>query len=268
MTDSVLNVVLGLTASAISAALGWLAQNLRRRRRLGRVREFFGMPDGSDCLLVVNRHTASASSKSVSRGDVFALMELAGLVQECGARPEIVAHDEVRQGLGHRAEFCLGGPVSNDRTAAHLVSWLPGVTFTAEPDRPFGETITVGDDHYRYLRPSETPGGRVYVLLARLRTGHGGRPAFLIAGQTATSNHAAVRYLVAHHRELARKHGTDGTFALVLQLINSSAYGPDLVEPVADVTRRALARPVEAAGATTAGATPAPLPAQSSPPAS
>ncbi|MFC9325487.1 hypothetical protein [Kitasatospora sp. NPDC057015] len=261
MTDSVLNVVLGLVATGISAALGWLAQNLRRRRRLGRVREFFGMPGGTECLLVVNRHAASASSKSVSRNDVFALMELSALVKECGARAELVGHDEVRQGLGHKAEFCLGGPASNDRTAAHLISWLPGVSFAQDPVKHHEMRLTVGSEEYRYQSPSETPGGRVYMLLARIQTGHGGRPAFLIAGQTATSNHAAVRYLVANHRKLARRHGTDGTFALVLELINSSAYGPDLVEPVADVTRQALTRP-------DTGATPTVVPAQAPAPSS
>ncbi|GHH76950.1 hypothetical protein ACFRKE_08485 [Kitasatospora indigofera] len=255
MTDSVLNVVLGLVATAISASLGWLAQNLRRRRRLGRVREFFGMPGGSECLLVVNRHTASNSSKSVSRNDVFALMELSALVKECGAQAELVTHDEVRQGLGHKAEFCLGGPASNDRTAAHLASWLPGVRFAEDPVKHHEMSLVVGAEEYAFESPSRTSGGRVYALLARIQTGHGGRPAFLIAGQTATSNHAAVRYLVANHRKLARTYGTDGTFALVLRLVNSTAYGPDLVELVADVTRKALAPPE-------APATPAAVPAQ------
>ncbi|MFI6445413.1 hypothetical protein [Kitasatospora sp. NPDC050543] len=251
MTDSVLNVLLGLVASAISAALGWLAQTLRRRRRTARVRTFFGMPGGTECLLVVNRHASAASSKSVQRNDVYALMELSALVKECGARAEIVAHDQVRQGLGGKAEFCLGGPVSNDRTAAHLASWLPGVSFaprerSAEFDH--GDlAISVGDEEFRYQHGTEVPGGRTFALLARLHAGPGSRPVFLIAGQTAMSNHAAVRYLVANHRQLARRHGTDGTFALVLRVINPGAYGPDVVEVASDVTAKATVRPVEAA---------------------
>lgn len=252
MTDSVLNVVLGLVATAISASLGWLAQNLRRRRRLGKVRAFFGMPAGSECLLVVNRQAGTGGSRSVSRSDVFALMELSALVRECGARADLVVHDEVRQGLGHKAEFCLGGPASNHRTAAHLASWLPGVNFAIQdPDGPWGDTtIRAGDEEFAFAHPDTLPGGRAYVLLARLHSGPGSRPVFLVAGQTATSNHAAVRYLVAHHRRLARRYGPDGTFALVLRVVNPAAYGPDVVELAADVTTGATARPPAAVVAT------------------
>ncbi|MDH6580097.1 hypothetical protein [Kitasatospora sp. MAP5-34] len=244
MTDSVLNVLLGLVASAISAGLGWLAQTLRRRRRLGRVQEFFGMPAGTQCLLVVNHHTASTSSKSVSRNDVHALMELAALVKECGARADIVAHDQVRQGLGGQAEFCLGGPASNQRTAAHLASWLPGVAFAAEPGRPHLDTIAVGDEKYRFELDPGASGAGTYVLLARLHAGPGSRPVFLIAGQTATANHAAVRYLTTNHRQLAHRHDADGTFALVLRVVNPGAYGPDVVELASDITAKAIAQPV------------------------
>lgn len=242
MIDSLLNLVLGLLASAISAGLGWLAHTVRRRRRLGRVREFFGMPDGTQCLLVVNRQAGGPSSRSVSRNDVYALMELAALVRECGAQPEIVAHDQVRQGLGDKAEFCLGGPASNDRTTAHLASFLRGVDFAVQnPDGPYGDTtIRVGDEEFAFVHRSAAPGGQSFVLLARVHAAEGSRPVFLIAGQTATSNHAAVRYLTAHHRQLARRYGRDGAFALVLRVVNPHAYGPDVVELASDVTAKAF----------------------------
>ncbi|GAA1181136.1 hypothetical protein F4556_004414 [Kitasatospora gansuensis] len=239
MIDSLLNLVLGLLASAISAGLGWLAQTVRRRRRLGRVREFFGMPGGTECLLVVNRQSPAASSKSVSRNDVYALMELAALVKECGAQADIVAHDQVRQGLGGKAEFCLGGPDSNERTAAHLRNWLPGAGFVTEPGRTYSDTIMAGDELFRHEHDDEIP--KAYVLLARVHAAEGSRPVFLIAGQTATSNHAAVRYLTANHRQLARRYGRDGAFALVLRVINPHVYGPDVVELASDVTAKAFA---------------------------
>ncbi|MER5636993.1 hypothetical protein ABT095_08560 [Kitasatospora sp. NPDC002227] len=247
MADIVLNVLLGLVASAISATLGWLAQTGRRRQRLGRIREFFGMPGGAECLLVVNRHASAVSSSSVERNDVYALLELAALVKECNARAEIVAHDEVRQGLGRKAEFCVGGPGSNRRTAAHLASWLPGISF-ADWTGPGSElAITVGDHDYRHTSGTpERPGGQTYALLARLHEG-GDSPVFLIAGQTAVSNHAAVRFLTANHRRLARQYGRNGTFALVLSVVNPGAYGPDVVEVAADVTAEATARPAAVA---------------------
>ncbi|MFD7643319.1 hypothetical protein ACFV4P_22005 [Kitasatospora sp. NPDC059795] len=245
MTDGVLNVVLGLVASAISAGLGWLAQTLRRRRRLERERAFFGLPADGEALLVSNRHAGTTDPKSVARDDVYALMELAALVRECGARTVLTSHDEVRQGLGDKTEFCVGGPDGNERTAAHLASWLPGAAFVAPPDaagHPV-RTLLVGDREFAFRTSAEQPGGTAYALLARVHLRPGSRPVFLIAGQTAVSNHAAVRYLAAHHRSLARRHGPEGAFAVVLRVVNARAYGPDVVEFEADVTAEATTRP-------------------------
>ncbi|MFJ3218640.1 hypothetical protein ACIPLC_22290 [Kitasatospora sp. NPDC086801] len=237
MTDSVLNVVLGLVASAISAALGWLAQALRRRRRVERVREFFGLPTGSECLIVVPRSIGTGShAHTVTRRDAYALMWLAGLVEECGARPELVAHDAANRGLGVKTELCLGGPVSNERMAAHLTWGLPGALVTSGPG-PGSNVIVVGE------RDFTADQDQVHALLARIATPDGGRPVFLISGQTGTANQAGVRYLVAHHRELARRYGRNGTFALVLRVVNPEAYGPDMVEVAADVTAEAVQRP-------------------------
>lgn len=247
MTDNVLNVVLGLVASAISAGLGWLAQALRRRRRIERVRRFFGLPAGSECLIVVNRSVGTGShAHTVTRRDAYALMWLAGLVEGCGARPELVAHDAAQQGLGVKTELCLGGPVSNERMAAHLAWGLPGVRVTSGPG-PGSNVLAVGGKDYA------VESDRTHVLLARIATPDGGHPVFLVCGQTGIANQAGVRYLVAHHRELARTHGHNGTFALVLRVVNPEAYGPDMVELAADVTTEALRRP--AAGAATSSAT-------------
>jgi hypothetical protein len=234
MTDMVLNIVLGLLTSAIGAVTGWLVQFVRKRRRLARLQAFFGMPGGSDCLLVVNRHHSAGHQQSVHRDDVSALMELAVLVNSCGARPDIVAHDQVREGLGDKAEFCLGGPSSNERTAAHLLRRLPGVGFQYASGT-WG-AVTVGDQEYPGEPSSPTNSGCGYALLARLDPGEGRRPAFVIAGQAAIGNHAAVRYLVRHQRELMRRYGSRDSFVLLLRVINPGKYGPDEVELVADVT--------------------------------
>ncbi|MFE7560727.1 hypothetical protein [Kitasatospora sp. NPDC057500] len=257
MTDGLLNVLLGLLASAISAALGWLGQSLRRRRRLERARAFLGLPAGSECLIVVNRSIGTgAHPRTVTRRDAFALMELAALVKECGAHADLVAHDAAPRGLGARTELCFGGPVSNERMAAHLAWGLPGVTVSSGLARP-DNTITVGGRSY-----AADPEAGEYVLLARLATPEDGRPVFLVSGQTGTANHAGVRHLVNHHRRLARRYGTDGTFALLLKVVNPAAYGPDVVEEVADVTAAALERAPAPPGAPApASAPPARTPA-------
>ncbi len=80
-----------------------------------------------------------------------------------------------------------------------------------------------------------------HVLPARLTAGEGSRPVFVACGQRAVANQAAARHLARHHTEPARTYGVDGTFCLLLKVVNSHAYGPDVVEPVADVTQAATA---------------------------
>ncbi|WP_031224500.1 hypothetical protein [Streptomyces roseochromogenus] len=248
MNDDVRNIVLGLVATGISASLGWLARTYLWRRKLRRKQAFFGLPDHSESMLVVNR-AAGGPELSVKRYDVFALLELSALIKDCHARAQVVAHDATQQGFGERTEFCVGGPYSNRRTAAHLSSMLPGVWVNTDTE-PVAErgTFRIGGEHYRMER-----GRSEYVLLARLTADEqeDSRPVFLFCGQRAVDNQAATRYLARHHERLHRKYGT-GSFVLLLKVVNSQAYGPDVVELVADVTRAARAPLPETASADTA----------------
>ncbi|WOX13600.1 hypothetical protein [Streptomyces sp. N50] len=235
MNDDVRNIVLGLAAAGISAALGWLARTYLWKRKLRRKQAFFGLPDNSESLLVVNRE-AGGAELSVVRHDVFALLELAALIKDCNAHAQVVAHDAAQQGFGERTEFCVGGPSSNRRMAAHLASLLPGIRVNVDPEPgPDRGAFQIGSERYRL-----EPGKGEYVLLARLTAGQlgGARPVFLFCGQRAITNQAASRYLARNHEKLARKHGGN-TFVLLLKVVNSQAYGPDVVELVADVTRAA-----------------------------
>ncbi|MFD3546025.1 hypothetical protein ACFWUW_10470 [Streptomyces sp. NPDC058655] len=230
MDDDVRNIVLGVIATAVSGGFGWFSRTYLWRRALRRKQAFFGLPTGSDCLFVANRQMGGTDS-SLHRHDAFALLEISALIKDCGANVQIVTHDTARQGFGERAEFCVGGPVSNTRTTAHLASMLPGVQIDvstqAGPDRG---AIHVAGETYRWEK-----GVVEHVVLARLTAGRGSRPVFLLSGQTATSNQAAARYLAKHHERLARVYG-GGAFCLVLKVVNSQAYGPDVTELVADVT--------------------------------
>ncbi|WP_369263775.1 hypothetical protein [Streptomyces sp. R35] len=233
MNDDVRNIVLGVLAAAISAALGWLARTYLWKRKLRRKQAFFGLPENSESLLVVNRDPAT-SEPAVHRFDVFALLELSALIKDCGAHVQVVTQDTAQQGFGERTEFCVGGPGSNRRMVAHMQAMLPGVRVNVDPEPgPDRGAFQIGTEHYRL-----EPGVTEYVLLARLTVGQHRqtRPVFLFCGQRAITNQAATRYLARDHERLARKHGNN-TFVLLLKVINSQAYGPDVVELVADVTR-------------------------------
>uniref|UniRef100_A0AAU2JYG5 Secreted protein n=1 Tax=Streptomyces sp. NBC_00049 TaxID=2903617 RepID=A0AAU2JYG5_9ACTN len=233
MNDDVRNIVLGVIATALSGGFGWFSRTYIWRRALRRKQAFFGLPTGSDCLFVVNRQMGGTDS-SLHRNDAFALLEISALIKDCGANVQIVTHDGARQGFGERAEFCVGGPSSNTRTVAHLANMLPGVQIIISSDPvPDRGAITVGGETYRWMK------GQVeYVLLARLTTGAGTRPVFLLSGQTAISNQAAARYLAKQHRTLAGTYGRN-SFCILLKVVNSDAYGPDVTELVADVTAAA-----------------------------
>ncbi|MFG2800613.1 hypothetical protein [Streptomyces pseudovenezuelae] len=236
MNDDVRNIVLGVVAAGISAALGWLARTYLWKRKLRRKQAFFGLPANSESLLVVNRD-AGSTELSVHRYDVFALLELSALIKDCGAHAEVITQDAARQGFGERTEFCVGGPTSNRRMMAHIAAMLPGVLVKVDPSEPGPIRMTYQIGSERYLLEK---GVSEYVLLARLTAGQPGqsRPVFLFCGQTAITNQAATRYLARNHERLSRKYG-DNSFVILLKVVNSHAYGPDVAELVADVTRAA-----------------------------
>ncbi|GGR98051.1 hypothetical protein GCM10010252_40910 [Streptomyces aureoverticillatus] len=235
MTEDVRYLVLGLLAAVLSAALGWFLRTQLWKRRLRRKQAFFGLPANSESLLVVNRE-GGGPELTVTRPDVFSLLELAAPIKDCGAHSQIVAHDAVQQGFGERTEFCVGNPAVHRRMAAHMHSLLPGVRVNTDPEPgPDRGAFQIGGERYRM------EGGRTeYAILARLTAGQApeARPVFLFCGQRAITNQAATRYLARHHERLARKHGNN-TFVLLLKVVNSQAYGPDVAELVADVTRAA-----------------------------
>lgn len=235
MTEDVRLLALGPLAAVLGAALAWYVRTSLDKRRLRRKQAFFGLPANAESLLVVNRE-ASDTELTVTRHDVFSLLELAPLIKECGAHSHLVAHDAVQQGIGERTEFCVGNPAIHRRMAAHMYSLLPGVRVNTDPEPgPDRGAFQIGAERHRM------EGGRSeYVILARLTAGQApeGRPVFLFCGQRAITNQAAARYLARHHEHLARKH-RNGSFVLLLKVVNSAAYGPDVVELVADVTRAA-----------------------------
>jgi hypothetical protein len=234
MNEDLRTLLIAVAVTAVVAvALGWLARGYRADRALRRLQSFFGLPDNSECLLVVSRDTSTDGA--VARNDVFALLELSAVIKNCGAKAQMISGESAQQSFGERTEFCVGGPVANRRMAAHLHSLLPGVTVNTDADPgPDRGAFVIGSERYRMEN-----GSVEHVLLARLTAGQEGHPVFLACGQRSITQQAAARYLAKHHARLARKHGSGGNFCLLLKVVNSQAYGPDVVELVKDVTKSA-----------------------------
>jgi hypothetical protein len=192
------DLLINLLASVIAGTAVWLAGFVLRRRRLSRERGFFGLTAGASCLLVVSRHASSPREFSVHRRDVAALVELATIARECGARAEGVGENQPSGEIGRLTEFCVGGPSgASPRSATHVRTVLRGVTYEVFDQEKRRMSFTVGGIEY-VLTPEAS-----YVLLARFWGPAGGHPVFFIGGLSAGSNLAGARYLAAHHPEIA-----------------------------------------------------------------
>ena len=225
------DLLINLLASVIAGTAVWLAGFVLRRRKLSRERAFFGLTAGASCLLVVSRHASSPRELSVHRRDVAALVELATIARECGARADGVGENQPSGEIGRLTEFCVGGPSgASPRSATHVRTVLRGVTYEVFDEERRRMSFTVGGTEYVLTTEAS------YVLLARFWGPAGGRPVFFIGGLSAGSNLAGARYLTAHHPELARTYGADRPFALVLRIVEPTAYGTDFTELVADVS--------------------------------
>jgi hypothetical protein len=229
----VTDLLINLAASVVAGTAVWLAQRLLRLRRLARKRAFFGITAGSECLLSVAKHHDSPHRLSVHRRDVAALVEIATIVRDCGGRSELVSENDVPPGIGRLTEFCVGGPVSNPRTAAHLAAILRGVRI--EPDADGSFLLSIGDTAFRRGSNNEE-----YVVLARAWGPAGGQPVFILSGPTARTNLAAAGFLARNDRELHRRYGATKRFCLVLRVVDGASYGSDFTEIATDATGSAF----------------------------
>ena len=69
MNDDVRNIVLGVVAAGISAALGWVARTYQWKRKLRRKQAFFGLPDNSDLEIEMRPSSWGAVTYSASLSD-------------------------------------------------------------------------------------------------------------------------------------------------------------------------------------------------------
>lgn len=234
MSAVLVNIVTGLVATIISGTAVWLWQRGSRARMLRRKAVFFGLRSGQGCLVFMNRHWRSPDA--VASSDVHALLGIASLADELGCAISVQSSNELREGVGDQAEFCIGGPDSNTRTAAHLTSFLPGVMFKPySMVREFVE-IVVGDK--RFVRE---PNKLEYAFVAKFTPSNTANPVFLICGQTPIANHAAIHFLRRHYRALAKTVPSIERFGLIVRVTSPEVYGHQMVDVEEDVTKAAFA---------------------------
>ncbi|WP_420852675.1 hypothetical protein [Saccharomonospora piscinae] len=233
------DLAINLLASVIAGTAVWVFQLVRRRRRQARRRRFFGLEGGAECVIVVPRHAASPSPHSVNQLDVAAVVELAAIARECGAAVvlKVQGQNALFDGDATTAtEFCVGGPDANTRMAAHLATFLPGVSMDRYADVGVALTLRVGERVF-----TRTPREAEYVLLAKVPGGgRGGRPLFVVCGQTAVTNRAAARYLSDNYPTLVSRYGVDSRFCLMLEIVRPPVYGGRLVRECGDLTAAAF----------------------------
>jgi hypothetical protein len=120
----ILNIVVGLITSLISGASVWVWGRARVTRRQRDRARFFGVSPGDTCRIVAPQ--AFGAPRTVSKHDVFSIVELAKLMRDLRADVDVVAAGEGTHGVGDLTEFCVGGPAANTRMQSHLARFLPG----------------------------------------------------------------------------------------------------------------------------------------------
>jgi hypothetical protein len=253
VSSVLINIMVGLVTSLLSGTAVWAGQRLRSLRRRQRAAAFFGVRAGERCLLVIYRTPWQPSPDSMRHADVQALVDLAVRLRELGAEPQVVPFDQLAEAPGQQTEFCIGGPAVNARTQTHLARYLPGVTMRPW-DRTRRDSIAVVVGEQRFLHtPALGPGPeggeqeQVYAVLARFVPAPGGRPVFVISGQTSAANRGAVQFLTraGNERWLRRLADRDATgggrFCLVVRVASPRVYGHRMVEVASDVTAAAFA---------------------------
>ena len=255
MSAVIVNLLIGLATSVASGACVWLWQRARKSLVSRRKAAFFGLQPGITCRIVMNHKWNMPGS--THQDDVHAMIEIAVLAAEVGARVTVTSCDSIREGNAGRTEFCVGGPSSNPRTAGYLASFLPGVTVA--PFRTAGGGPGAGDDAGAFIVGGERflyeRGRHEHAIVAKFTPAAGGRPVVLVCGQTAITNRAAVHLLKRDHRRLTRALGRVDRFCLVIRVTSPGLYGHEMAEIAGDVSDAAFApaRPGQRAGSAGGG---------------
>jgi hypothetical protein len=229
VSSALINILIGLVTSVLSGTAVLLWRQAAGTRVLRRKAAFFGLRPGGNCLIVMNNHWQLPGS--TSHDDVKVMLQAATLAQEAGSQVSLIMADKPPHQQESCVEFCIGGPFSNPRTAAHLAAYLPSVRFRPISDKRSSGAIVVAGRQFTYKR-----GQQEYALIARFTPRHSSDPVFLICGQRSIDNLAAITFLKREYRLLSKSHGMGTDFCLVIRVISPDTYGYLAAQLEADVT--------------------------------
>jgi hypothetical protein len=246
VSSALLNIVIGLVTSVLSGGAVLLWRRVASSRVLHRKAAFFGLHPGSPCLIVMNNHWQLPGS--ASHDDVQVMLEIAALAHEAGCPISVIPADDLRELEQDSVEFCIGGPLSNPRTAAHLAAYLPGVKQRPITARSDSGAIVVGGRKFAFKK-----GRQEYALVAKFTPAHSSYPVIVIYGQRAINTRAAIHFLIRNYKTLSKTVASISTFCLIIGVNSSDAYGAQAAELAADVTPAAFAPARHPAATATAG---------------
>lgn len=216
MDPIIQDILVSLVSSLITGAAVWLWQRTRNRRSFALMSRFFGVQPGEKCVVIMSDHHLQTGA--TSHEDAASVAEAAIITHDLKTELVIATFDTAIE-PGSSTEFCIGGPLSNQRTKIHLENYLKGVKFNPFNDKtaPMGIITSVGTFPYeKHVRE--------YAILAKFFSSAKSHPIFLVSGQTSVANRGAMYYLLNHHNELRKKFGSK-PFCLVVSVASPKTYG-------------------------------------------
>jgi len=231
MTDELL---INIISSIIVGFSVWLWGKAQQTHALKRKSGFYGLKPNNKCLVVINNDPRAPHAMNLR--DVQTLADLMKIIHEIRVEATIAHFDEVSEPPGIKTEFCLGGWESNRRTKSHLENYLKGVQVKPhDPDSPESIAIVTASGQFNYEW-----GILEHAILAKFYPKSTSHPVFLICGQTAITNRAAVHYLSENYDKFLQKKYGDKPFCLIIKVTSSREYGYKGAEIALDVTNTAF----------------------------
>ena len=232
LSPSLQDLLIGIATSIITGVTVWFWQKIQQSRLLNRKAQFFGLRSKDECLVILGNYRGQPAT---SHGDIDSMVESVKVIHSLGHDVRVAAFEKAIESPGECSEICIGGPASNYRTGMHLSAFFNDIYMNphdAETDRL---AIITRKKTYRY-----EAGETEYALLSKFFPKVGGKPVFLICGQTAFATKGAGYYLAKHFDGSIRKKYGDNEFCFIVRIISPWTFGHKSVELVDDISKVAF----------------------------